>query len=67
MMTSRQCTTAGVKISIKEVNLGKNCLKECSHLLADIVHFVDPHNLQLSDNLLGDGGVQKNCSSFAES
>ncbi|XP_065901904.1 protein NLRC3-like [Dysidea avara] len=48
----------GVNLSIKELNLGKNCLKECSHLIADIVNSVDPQNLQLSDNLLGDAGVQ---------
>ena len=41
-MASRQCTTAGVKISIKEVNLGMKYLKECSHPLANIMHFVDP-------------------------
>jgi len=49
---------AGVNLSVGEINFGKNCLKECSHLVADIVHSVNPQNLQLSNNPLGDVGVQ---------
>jgi len=50
--------SAGENLSMREINFGKNCLKECFHLIADIVHSVDPQNLQLSDNQLGDAGVR---------
>lgn len=47
------------ELEIKEANLGKNNLKECSHLIADIVYCINPQSIQLSENMLGDSGVQE--------